>query len=606
MIGFQSQLFEKGEKMKLSDYIFQFISEQGIESIFVLPGGGCMHLVDSLGKSGLEYICCLHEQAAVIAADAYAQYTGNIGVALVTTGPGSTNAITGVAGAWIDSIPILVLSGQVKRKDMLAGTGLRQRGVQEVDIVSIVKPITKYAATVVDPSSIKYHIEKAFYIAKTGRPGPVWLDIPLDVQASNIDEKELKAYEPEETLSVCKNIENIMDEIINLLNNSKRPVLFAGNGIRLANGLKEFYELINYLKIPVLTTWKSIDFLPEDHELFAGRPGSVGQRGANFVLQNSDLLISIGARLDLAQIGFDYKNFAPKAKKIIVDIDPAEIAKIDTEKIPVCCDAKEFIKEFLKQTPKILIKSEWEDWILWCKEKKDKYPVILDEYWNEKDFVNTYVFIDVLSELMEEGDILVPGSSGSCSEITMQSFKVKKGQRIFNNPGLGAMGYGLPASIGACIASKRKKVVTIIGDGGLQHNIQELETVSRLQLPLKIFILNNNGYASIRNMQKSHFKGHLVACDPSSGLTLPDICKVASAYNLKSLRISNHRDIRNKVKEVLEMEGPVLCELMINPELQTAPRLTSEVKPDGSIVSKPLEDLWPFLDREELKENMLD
>ncbi|MCM8817354.1 MAG: thiamine pyrophosphate-binding protein [Candidatus Omnitrophica bacterium] len=592
--------------MKLSDYVFKFISELGIDSVFMLPGGGAMHLVDSLGKSGLQYICCLHEQAAAIEADAYAQYTGKIGITLVTTGPGGTNAITGVAGAWIDSVPIMVISGQVKRQDMLKGTLLRQKGVQEVDIVSIVKPITKYAVTITEPESIRYELEKAVKIATTGRPGPVWIDIPLDVQAANIDEKNLKPFDGAVTQSYSQDIEKLVDKAIRLVNNSRRPVIFAGNGIRLAKAIDEFLKLIDYLKFPVLTTWKSIDFLPEDHELFAGRPGSIGQRGANFVLQNSDLLISIGARLDLAQVGFNYKNLAPKAKKIIVDIDPAEIAKIDTIiDLPVCSDAGDFIREFLRQRQKIE-QQERPQWIAWCRKMKEKYPVILPEYWKDKNYVNTYVFIEVLSELMNENEILVPGSSGSCSEITMQAFKVKKGQRIFNNPGLGAMGYGLPASIGACIASGRKKVVSIIGDGGLQHNIQELETVARLQLPLKIFILNNNGYASIRNMQNGHFGGHLVACDPTSGLTLPDTCKIATAYGLKNMRIYNQENIKEKVKEVLESEGPFICDLMINPDMPTAPRLVSQVMPDGSIVSKPLEDLWPFLDREEFKENMLD
>jgi len=594
--------------MKLSDYVFSFISQQGVKTVFMLPGGGCMHLVDSLGRSGLEYICCLHEQSAAIMADACAQYTGNLGVALVTTGPGSTNAITGVAGSWIDSTPVLIISGQVKRKDMATGTGLRQKGVQEIDIVSIVKPITKYAVTVTEPESIRYHLEKAVYIAKSGRPGPVWIDIPLDVQAATINEKHLKKFHLPEYLykkSGAIEMKKKIEKVIHLLNKSRRPIIFAGNGIRLANALGEFLSLIESLKVPVLTTWKSIDFLPEDHELFVGRPGSIGQRGANFALQNCDLLISIGARLDLAQVGFNYLNFAPKAKKIIVDIDPAEIKKIETKiDVPICTDALIFIREFTKLKKRI-IPENWSEWLGRCNEWKEKYPVVLPEYYHRKKYINTYVFIDILSELMNERDILVPGSSGSCSEITMQAFKVKNGQRIFNNPGLGAMGFGLPASIGACIASGRKRTISIIGDGGLQHNIQELETLSRLQLPIKIFILNNNGYASIRNMQKNHFKGHLVGCDPSSGLTLPDTCKIASAYGLKSFRISNQKRLKEKIKKILEIPGPVICDLMIDPDLPTAPRLTSEVKPDGSIVSKPLEDLWPFLDREELKKNMM-
>ena len=354
-----------------------------------------------------------------------------------------------------------------------------------------------------------------------------------------------------------------------------------------------------------MTTWKSIDFLPEKHELFFGRPGSIGQRGANFIQQNSDLIITIGTRLDLTQVGFNYQNFARMAKKVVVDIDSAEIKKMNMSiDISICSDAKVFIREFMKKKDEITYKDR-SQWMSRCKEWKSKYPVILKKYWEQKKYVNTYVLIDVLSELMSENDILIPGSSGSCSEITMQSFRVKKGQRVFNNPGLGAMGFGLPASIGACLASGKKRTISIIGDGGLQHNIQELETLVRLQLPIKIFILNNNGYASIRNMQKNHFNGHLVSCDPSSGLTLPDTCKIASAYGLKSIKILNHQSIKKQVREILETDGPVVCEVMVEPQLLTAPRLSSEVKPDGSIISKPLEDLYPFLDREEFKSNMI-
>lgn len=594
--------------IKLSDYVFQFISALGVKHIFLLPGGGCMHLVDSLGRcSRLEYISCLHEQAAAIAADAYGQYTNNIGVALVTTGPGATNAITGVAGAWIDSTPMLVISGQVKRADMIGETGLRQKGAQEVDIISIVKPITKYAVTILEPLTIKYHLEKAVFLAKTGRPGPVWIDIPLDVQAANISEVKLKGFKPPEPpLPKNKKLKLLIAKTIQSFNKSQRPVLLAGNGIRLAKALEDFMELIEALKIPVLTTWKAIDFFPQGHQFYFGRPGSIGQRGANFIQQNSDLIITIGARLDLAQIGFNYQNFAPQAKKAVIDVDPAEIKKLKTRiDIPVCSDAKLFIKEFLKNKAQVKAKDR-SRWLSRCKEYNSKYPVVLAQYWEQKEYVNTYVLIDVLSNLMKETDILVPGSSGSCSEIAMQAFKVKKGQRIFNAPGLGAMGFGLPASIGACLASGRKRTVSIIGDGGLQHNIQELETLARLKLPLKIFILNNNGYASIKNMQKRHFEGRLVACDPSSGLTLPDTCKIASAYGLKNIKILNHQKIRELIKEVLREKGPTICEVMVDPLLPTAPKLSSEVKPDGSIVSKPFEDLWPFLDRDEFRANMIE
>lgn len=592
--------------IKLSNYVAKFIAQCKVKNVFLLPGGGCMHLVDSFGRcSDFKKICCLHEQAAVIAADADSQYTNNIGVALVTTGPGSTNAITGVAGSWIDSIPLIVISGQAKRQDMIGTSGLRQKGIQEVDIVSMVKSITKYAVTIMEPESIKYHLEKAYYLAKSGRPGPVWIDIPLDVQGAMIDENKLSGFVPQGETHVLSNIDALIEKIINLLNNSKRPVLLVGNGIRLAGAMNEFYQLIECLKIPVLTTWKAIDFLAEDHELFFGRPGSLGQRYANFVQQNSDFLMIIGARLDLAQVGYYYEKMARGAKKVVVDIDPAELNKLAAMKIDVAvaANAKDFIDQLInrKNTVRHLDRKEWFNQ---CKEWKRKYPVVLAEYWQEKEYVNTYVLVEVLSELLTVNDVIVPGSSGSCSEIFFQAFKAKMGQRIYNNPGLGSMGYGLPASMGACITSG-KRTVTLIGDGGLQHNIQEFETIHRLQLPLKIFVLNNNGYATIRNTQRNHFNKNYVCCDPSSGLTLPDTCEVAKAYKIATMKIYNHKGIKEKVAKVLEYKGSMVCEVMVDPDLITAPRLSSEVQSDGSIISKLLEDLWPFLDREELKNNML-
>jgi len=589
--------------IKLSDYVIDFITSLGVDTIFLLPGGGCMHLVDSIGRNArLNYVCSLHEQAAAIAADGYAQYRNDIGVALVTTGPGGTNAITGVAASWIDSTPVLVISGQVKRKDMMTGKGVRQMGVQEVDIVSIIKPITKYAVTVIEPKTIRYHLEKAAYISKNGRPGPVWIDIPLDVQASIIDEKSLEGFKTESVVpDENKIISSFVEQAINLLNSSERPVILAGRGIRLAKAEREFLKLIEALKIPMLLTWRLIDIIPEEHAFNFGRPGTIASRYANFILQNADLLIAIGARLDLVQVGYNYKNFAPKAKKIIVDIDESEIKKIDTEiDLSVITDAKVFLNEFLKHidTIKSIDRSAW---LKKCKYWKEKYPVILPEYLKESDFVNTYALIDALSDLLSEDDVIVPGSSGSCSEIACQAFRIKQGQRLINSPGLGSMGFGLPQSIGVCLASGRKRTISIVGDGGLQHNIQELETLKRLSLPVKLFILNNNGYAAIRNTHRRFFEGRLVCCDPSSGLTLPDTCKIASAYGITAVRISEQKNLKERVKEVLDISGPVVCEVMIEPDLQTAPRLSSFVREDGAIESKPLEDLWPFLDREEFE-----
>jgi len=594
--------------IKLSDYVMKFIAEQKIGHIFLLPGGGCMHLLDSLGqRKDIKYVCCLHEQAAAIAAEAYAQYKQDLGVALVTTGPGGLNAINGVAGAWIDSTPVLVLSGQVKRSDMIGNSGVRQMGVQEADVISIVKPMTKYAVTITDPQSVRYHLQKATYIARSGRPGPVWLDFPLDVQGAMIDERALESFDSAEIKErkATNNLTQLVRQAIDLLNSAQRPVILAGNGIRLAKAAPEFLKLMDILKIPVLTTWKAVDFLPEDHPLYFGRPGSVASRGANFIQQNSDWILTIGARLDLPQTAHDHKNFAREAKKVMVDIDPAEINKLKTKiDVPIAADAKVFLNEFIKQIDNIK-KSDKTTWLARCQDWKKKYPVILPEYRKSQGLVNTYYLIDVLSDLMTEDDLLVPGSSGACAEITMQAFRIKKGQRIQNTPGLGSMGFGLPASFGACLASGGRRTISVIGEGGLQHNIQELETLARLKLPIKMFILNNNGYGSIRATQNRYFAGRLVCCDPSSGLTIPDTCKVAAAYGLKTARIRDQKNLREEVKAVLETEGTVICDVMVDPDLQTAPRISSEVKPDGSIVSKPMEDLWPFLDREEFKANMI-
>jgi acetolactate synthase-1/2/3 large subunit len=593
--------------IKLSDYVINFVSSLGVKHIFILPGGGCMHLVDSVGRNkNLNFVCCLHEQAAAIAADGYAQYKNDIGVALVTTGPGSTNTITGVSASWIDSTPLLILSGQVKRKDLLSGKGVRQMGIQEVDIISLVKPITKYAVTVLEPESIRYHLEKAVYLARTGRPGPVWIDLPLDVQGATVDENGLRGFSSDE-LPEKRNpkLGKFVDDAIALLNNAERPVILAGRGIRLSEAEQEFLSLMKTLKIPVLTTWRMSDSLPEDNEFYFGRPGSIASRYANFIQQNSDFIMTLGARLDLPQVGHSYANFARAAKKVIVDIDEAEIKKLNTKiDVTVVSAAKGFLNEFMRKIYRVKHKDR-SVWLSKCKEWKEKYPVILPEYKRPADYVNTYALIDVLSEVLNGNDIIVPGSSGSCAEITCQAFRIKEGQRLINSPGLGSMGFGIPHSIGACLAGNGKRTICIDGDGGLQHNIQELETLKRLDIPVKLFILNNNGYAAIRNTHNRFFDGRLVCCDPSSGLTLPDTCKVASSYGLKTLRIADQKNLSEEVLKVLNMQGPVVCDVMIDPDLQMAPKLSSSARPDGSMVSKPLEDLWPFLDRKEFKANMI-
>ncbi len=595
--------------IKLSDYIFQTLARRGLKHVFMVPGGGAMHLVDSLGRTpGLAYICNLHEQASAIAAEAYAKYTGELGAALVTTGPGGTNAVTGCAGAWIDSVPCLFISGQVKRENLKDGHGVRQFGIQEIGITPIVSSITKYAVTVTDPQQMRYHLEKALHLATSGRQGPVWLDIPLDVQAALIDPDTQVGYAPAaETEPHPEQIPALADEVastIALLNVAERPVIFAGNGIRLAGAAAPFRALIDALGLPVLTTWPAIDLLPADHPLLMGRPGSMASRGANFTVQNADWFLAIGARLDLAQTGFSHQRFARAATKIIVDIDPAEIGKLAMPiAVPICADAGCFIAEFFRQVGAVAPRDRTA-WMSRCLEWKTRYPVVLPEHRTPQEYVSTYAFVEALSEALTGEDAIVQGSSGNHSEVFFLAFTAKEGQRICQSRGLGAMGFGLPASIGTCLASGRRTIL-MDGDGGIQLNIQEFETLVRLQLPIKIFIINNGGFASIRAMQRNHFAGHFVACDPASALTVPNLPKIAAAYGMATARIEAMPNLREQICAVLETAGPVLCEVIAPPDEIRSPSLSSKVRPDGSMVSAPLEDLAPFLPREEFLANMV-
>ena len=594
--------------IKLSDYVMQFVADQGTRDVFMLPGGGAMHLVDSLGRcSRLRYVCCLHEQGAAIAADAYAQYTNHLGVCLVTTGPGGTNAVTGVAGAWLDSVPVLFLSGQVKRADLSTGKGVRQLGFQELPIVDIVKPITKYAILVSDPADIRYQLEKSLFLARNGRPGPVWIDIPLDVQAAQIDPESLRRFEPPPAPDLSGALQDAARRVTELLAEAVRPVILAGNGVRLAGGLKVFRELAAALRVPVLTTWKAADFLPEDHPAYTGRPGAIGQRGANFALQNSDLCIILGARLDHGQTGYRHDSFVRGARKIMVDADPAELQKMAMSiDVPIVADANAFLlawQAVLNATPPR--PETWQPWLQQCKTWQTQYPPVLPEFWEQSTPVNLYALMDALSDEMVAGDLMVPGSSGQSSEVTMQAFRVKEGQRVFNTQGLGPMGFGFPAAIGGCIAAGGARTVCVDGDGGIQMNIQELETLRRLNLPVKIFVLNNQGYGSIRNTQRAYFGGHYVASDAGSGLTLPDMCKVAAAYGLATTRLENQGDLRVRVREILAAPGPCVVDVVLAVDQPTMPRLASFQRANGSMGSKPLEDLWPFLDRQEFRRNMI-
>ena len=584
--------------IKLSDYVVRFLTEAGIARVFMLTGGGCMHLVDSVGRqSGLEYVCCLHEQSVAFATQAQAEFTGELAAALVTTGPGGTNTITGLAAAWLDSSPCIFISGQVKRADLLTRVGVRSMGPQEVDIVSVVKPLTKYAKTLVEPNDVRYELERAIHLATTGRRGPVWLDIPLDVQAQMIDETVLQGFTPE-PIQVNSELKEQVSATLDLLKQAKRPALFIGNGARGAHNKGLVRRLADRLKIPTLLTWKSMDMLPEEHPWFAGRPGSVASRGSNFTQQNADCIVVVGARLDMPQIAFSHKNFARAARKVIVDVDPREIAKFEMPiEVPVVADAMDFLTELLGQLGSMRL-PDVSDWAAKTKDWTARYPVILPEYWKQNPgFVDLYVLVDVLSDLCTPDDVLAPGSSGACSDVFLQCFRMKEGQRVVNSPSLGAMGTGLPGSIGTCLASGRRRTVCVNGDGGFQLNIQDLETVRRLNLPIKYFILCNGTYASIMAAQRNHFAGRMVGSDPSSQLTLPDIRKVAEAYGIASREIRDHTDIRAAVQAVLDFPGPVVCSVNVSSDQSTAPRATSSTKQDGTIVSLPMEDMAPRLPR---------
>ena len=592
--------------IKVSDYVIKRLEETGSKHMFMLPGGDAMHLNDSLGKSEIiQYVCCQHEQGASIATEAYARVNNKIGLLMVTTGPGGTNALTGVAGAYLESTPMFVVSGQIKRLDMINNQGIRQQGMQELDIISVVKSITKYSAVVDDPNLIRYHLERALYEATHGRKGPVWLDIPLDVQASMVDEGNLIGYTPFEIPVDEVFVEKKAIETINKLNNSERPVILAGNGIRLSDAIPEFKELVETLQIPVLTTWNGIDLIEEDNKFYFGRPGGLGHRYANFIQQNSDLFLSIGARLNLLQTGYNFNGFARGAYKIQVDIDRNELQKTNVRPdMIVCSDAGLFIKYLLKHKDSIK-KSDRSFWFDYANKMKSKYPIILDSYREQKELVNTYCLIDTISNKMGSDEVYVSGSSGSCIDISMQGFKVKAGQRVFCTKGLASMGYGLPSTIGACLASGKKRTVTVNGDGGFVMNIQELETIRRLKLPIKLFVLSNRGYGAIQATQTNLFAKHFVACNEESNLSLPHISKIAEAYGIKSMVIENNSELDSKVSEVLDYDGPVVCEVMTPITLTAFPKQVSYKRSDGQMESLPLEYMNPALSDEEMKENML-
>lgn len=602
-----SLLDSEGKKeMRCADYVIQFMVDQGITDVFMVSGGGIIYLVDALGKNpAMNYYCNHNEQATGYCAEGYARQKNGMAACLVTTGPGSTNAVSGAASAWVDSVPVCFISGQVKRELIADYTRLRQIGEQEINIIDMVRPVTKYAVTVTDPGRIRYELEQAFHLATTGRPGPVWINIPLDVQGAEIDPPSLPSFEPPRTVSGDKagDLAAQVAEVLNMMKSAKRPLLLAGYGIRLSQGLEFLESVLNKIPIPVVLSFNGMDLLPEEHPNLVGKPGIIGQRRANFAVQNSDLLISIGSRMNIKIVGYGYRDFAPRAKKVMVDIDPEEMGKptVSPDKA-IVADAREFLAELSRQLDKnsITIHPKWLDT---CRNWKQRYPNITNEHKRDKHFVNTYVFFDRLSAVMTREDSIVTGN-GMAALNLYQGLKVLPGQRAFTNNGYGAMGWGLPAAIGTCIAHDKQRTVCVTGDGSVQMNIQELGLIGYLRLPVKLFILNNQGYTSIRLTQDNFFNGHYVGADQASGVGNPDFWKIAEAYGLKYVLIDRPEDLDEKIRQVLESDGPVLGEVSISPQQGISPKTMSFRREDGTFESRPLEDMAPFLPREELIENM--
>lgn len=594
-------------KIKLSKYIANFMVEKGVQHVFTVTGGGAMHLNDAFGHhEGLKCIYNHHEQACAIAAEGYTRLSRKLSLVCVTSGPGGTNAITGVLGGWLDSIPMFVISGQVKRETTLWSTDvpLRQLGDQEYNIVDSVKPMTKYAHMITEPNEIRYHLEKALYLALNGRPGPVWLDIPLDVQAAVIETDNLKGFDPSELEKEENPVYDTSktDEILQKLKAAKRPVILAGTGIRVAEAEKEFIECVDKLGIPVVTAWNAHDLLWNTHPCFCGKPGTVGTRGGNFVVQNSDLLISLGCRMNIRIISYNKNGFAKDAYKISVDIDENELKK-PTVKVdmPIHANVKDVMKS-IAGSDYVADNPDHKRWLKWCRDIDAKYPATLKHFYDTAKPMNPYAFLTEMFSELEEGDDIICGNGAACV-MTFQAADIKKNQRMFTNSGCAAMGYGFPAAVGVCVARNGKRVVCVDGDGSFQMNLQELQTVVYNNLNMKIMYLNNNGYHSIRQTQTNIFQPPLIGVCDGNGISFPDAEKIAYAYGIPYVKIDDIRDAKAKVRKVLHMDGPVFCEVVVDPKQNFEPKLSSKVLPDGKIVSPELDDMFPFLPKEEYEHN---
>lgn len=585
--------------MKLSDYIANFLAKQGIKNTFGITGGVIVHIFDSIGKNPeIEHICTQHEQAASMAADAYSRISGNLGVAMATSGPGATNLVTGVACSYFDSIPILIITGQVPTSQLKKESKARQIGFQETNIVSIFKPITKYAVLIEDPEKVRYELEKAVHIAKTGRPGPVLIDVPDDIQRAEINPEALEGFRPIETKKDLLKLEEDVNKVISLIKDSERPIIILGGGIKLAKFQEKAENIIERLKIPIALTWATLDMFPHDYYLSVRDFGVTANRPGNFAVQNSDLIIALGTRLDTHETGSNLSTFTREAKRVVVDIDESELEKYEKRgmkvDILINSDIRDFLDVFEKNINNIKIK-DISNWLEKIKEWKEKYPICLPEYYNQEEQINPYVFLDILSDEAREDDIII--SEAGCNVTwTMQGWKVKQGQRLFTSFNHSPMGYGLPAAIGACFANNKKQIISIVGDGGIQMNIQELATLKYHNLPIKIFMFNNCGYGMIQQTQETWLNSRYIASNPDSGVPVPDFIKIVEAYGIKTKLITNHNEIREAIKETLNYNGPILCDVRIHPKARIHPKLT---------FGRPIEDSEPLLPREEFYKNMI-
>lgn len=591
--------------MKLSDYVVRFFEKQKVTDMFMVSGGGCMHLVNSFGKSDkIKFWCTQHEQAAAMAAEGYAKMKNDICVVLTTSGPGATNTITGVLDCYQDSIPVIFISGQAKRKQTVYNSGietLRQFGVQEANIVPIVQSITKYAIEIDEPKKIKYYLEKAVYEAKSGRPGPVWLSIPLDVQSANVNVNELEGFDgfTEEKKYV---LEEELSYFINELKQASRPVIVAGHGVRLANACGLLESFVHQCKIPVVTPIMGIDVLEGEDECNIGRVGTKGTRAGNFAMQNADMVISLGSRLSVSVVGHEYDLFAREAKVFVIDIDREEHTKktIQIDKL-INCDVKDFLGEVRKYMEAIPVFTEW---LTKCCEWKKRYPVILPDYEDDSSGINYYKFIDILNKNMT-ANMPVVSDAGSAFYVVAQAINLKKGQRHITTGGTATMGFTVPAAIGVSVSQPSSVVLAVTGEGSFMQNLQEMEVLKFHNMNVKVFVMNNAGYFSIHQTQKKFFAGNYVGESVDSGISFTDVKKLAYAFDVPYYKLENINQSNQTLPRILDEKGPALIEVMVSTEMEVIPTNASLMREDGVLVSKPLEDMYPFLDRDEFRGNMI-